>query len=492
MKLQYSIFLIFLFVVNQFQAQEISAKVIDSKTKAPVPFATIKTAENKGVISNDEGSFVVNANLVENGEIEISCMGYESKTFSLAELENKAVVSLDPAINQLETVFLSSNKPNVDSIIARVNRNYKTNYSLENLNYQFFQRQTSFADLEELEIEIDRASEFDKAQIKRSNAELASIADEMINSNSIGFEDYRGNLAIVDKDNSKLNIDKATEIFNSNQNFSIEDVQERAIDITLKYLDTTETYKLKTGWFKIEDSLSLLENRDKKKDTLNTIKTKNIKSNVISDIKDSYLGYESILRTILDQGIYNYQLENATFFNDELIYEISFEPRRSAAKFEGKLYISDASFAVLKLDYKYAKGKRGSKLNLRLVLGVKYIENLHQGSLIFRKSVTDSYVPRYIGSTTGQYVYVSRPLKFIENSEDRNKTSLSFKFEGQINEKYELLFESVTPLDTSAYETMVEPESVTYEKLRKYDADQWTGSETLAPTEELRKFEGGK
>mgnify|MGYP000173919412 CR=1 FL=1 len=39
----------------------------------------------------------------------------------------------------------------------------------------------------------------------------------------------------------------------------MDDIQEKAQKIVLSYLDTTKTYKLKSGMFKIEDSLSLKE-----------------------------------------------------------------------------------------------------------------------------------------------------------------------------------------------------------------------------------------
>ena len=46
--------------------------------------------------------------------------------------------------------------------------------------------------------------------------------------------------------------------------FSIDDVQERAQKLVYKYLDTTTTYKLKSGLFKIEDSMSLKSDENEK------------------------------------------------------------------------------------------------------------------------------------------------------------------------------------------------------------------------------------
>ena len=71
---------------------------------------------------------------------------------------------------------------------------------------------------------------------------------------------------------------------------------------------------------------------------------------------------------ILNTDLYSYQFENTTVFNDDLVYIISYSPRKGKAKYTGKLYITDEDFAVIKLDFKYAKGKRGQKFNLKLLL----------------------------------------------------------------------------------------------------------------------------
>ncbi len=492
MKFNYYIYLFFLFALNQFYAQEITAKIIDSKSQEPVAFATIKTGENKGVISNDEGLFVILKKNVENNNIQISCMGYTTVVVPLETISENTVIKLEPALNQLGTVFLSSSTPNVDAIIAKVNQNYSRNYRSDSLTYRFFKRFTTYGDFENIDLEIDKSSEFSKAQVKNSNEELSAISNEIKNSNSISFDESRGELLKLDSSASKLKIDRATKIFNSREQFSVEAIEAKSIGVVLKYLDTTQTYKLKTGWFTIEDELSLNNKKKEDKKTKDSLTVKGSKSELISILNDDYLDSDSTLKSILDSDIYEYELKNASMYNEELIYEISFSPRRSRAKYEGTIYVSDDSFAVLKMNYGFAKGKRGDKLNLKLILGIKYIENLNEGTMIFSKSSEEFYVPKYLGSTTGSYFYAKRPFKFIENSAAKNKTAMTFKLEGQINLKSELLFEAVEPLDTDTFKNTNELKQVLVESLRKYDAEKWTGSETLAPTEDLRKFEANK
>lgn len=470
------------------QAQEFTATILDSSNNKPIPFVAVQTAKYKGVISNEEGVFVIDLEDVSNNQLTISCLGYNSLTIYINDIiSSKNVILLQPAINELETVYLSNSKPNVDSIISRVKRNLKANYKSDSLSYTFFQRSTSYFDFDELDIDVKKASHFKKRQLAKANKQLSKMANNIKTSNAVVFQDISGHLNAIRKDSTKLEVLKATQIINSKKDFSLEKIQERAYNVILKYLDTTKTFKLKTGLFKIEDSLSLSDNEEKEpKKEFNTI---NLKSSVTSVLSKSQLGKRSMLQKILNTDNYEYSLTNVITNDDDILYLIHFEPKRSKAHFTGNIYVSEDSHAILKLDYKYAKGKRGEKLNLKLVLGIKYIENVNQGTIIYKKSENGFYEPRYIKSESGEYFYLNRPLKFIENSENRNKTSFNIKIEGSTVNREELLFTEVKHIDLDVFKNLQEPKSIPYELLRKYDANKWTGQETIAPSVELKSFE---
>ncbi|RKE95279.1 carboxypeptidase-like regulatory domain-containing protein [Ichthyenterobacterium magnum] len=470
-------------------AQEIVGTIKDHVTNAPIPFVAVQTAEFKGVISNEEGVFVINLKDIDSNTIELTCLGYQSLTLSTNELKNLDYnIQLTPAINELGTVYLSNTKPNVDSIISKVKNKLKTNYKSDSLSYNFFYRETSYIDFDNLNLKVNKASHFKKRQLIEANEKLNRMSNEIMNGNFVYFTDYSGNLKVMNNEQQKLNIEKATKIINSNKNISLDNIQEKAQNIVLRYLDTTKTYKLKTGLFKVEDSMSLA-NDDNKNDNPNELDIKNLRKNTSSTLSKSKLGSSSMLITILNTDNYQYTLKNASFINNEMVYLIEFEPKRSRAHYTGSIYVSEDSYAILKLDYRYAKGKRGDKLNLRLILGVKYIENVSEGTIIYKKNNEDFYEPRYIKIESGEYFYINRPLKFIENSTTRNKTAFNFKIEGQTRHREELLFSNISKLDTSEFNTFKENKTITFETLRKYDAKIWSDKETLAPTTELKTFD---
>jgi len=481
-----TIFLIFCTVL---QSQNITAKLIDSNTKQPIPYANIKTGEFSGVISNEEGYFTI-INSPENATIIISCMGYKNKTLGIRDIQSmNFIISLEESINELQTVYIINKNPNADSIVSRARKRLRFNYENKLYKHKLFSRETAYVDFENLNFDIENASHVKKKNLESANKSLDSLANAIINSKTIHFKDFKAELFVGDSSKTKLVVQKATELLDQKNTLSIEEVQNRAQNVMLKYLDTTLTYKLKTGLFKIEDSLSLKsENEHQKQPEKNEYDNNNLKEQTNQLLRQSQFYDEAMLTELLDDDLYDYSLHNISNFNDELIYVINYKPRRSKSKYTGQLFIADDSYAITKVDFEFADGKRGEKLNLKLIFGVKYVENVRKGTVIYQKDSLSKYHPQYIKNEEGRYFYVSRPLKFIENSPAKNKTSFDFTIEGNIITKQELLLASNTKITSNEFDQLIEAKKVPYHKLNKYDATIWENYETIEPLEEMKKF----
>lgn len=468
------------------QAQLLSGKIIDKNTKEPVPYATVQLSDNSGVISNEEGYFTIDLGNTLAPSLRVSCLGYTQTILSIdAFRKANNIIALEESALQLNEVFVSNKTPNADAIIAKVRAKVLENYGVGPLTHELFYRESAYIDFAHLNLEVQRASHVEKDQIRGANLSLDSLANTIVNSKAVHFTDFKGDLHVKDRENLKLSVDKATRLIDSKRDFSIENVQKKAQDIVLKYLDTTKTYKLKTGLFKIEDSLSL---NDESGDDKNEYTISYLKSDTDEVLKTSQLYDGSFLNRVLDAKYYSYSFLDATFFNDELIYIIQFTPKRAKAKFTGKLYISDDTYAVIKTDYRYGKGKRGQKVNLKLILGVKYIENARTGTIMYKKREDNTYVPHYIKREEGSYFYVNRPFKFIENSEEKNKVAFDLKLEGDARNKEELLFITHSDLSSLAYDAFEEKEKTPYQVLSKYDPTIWQNSKVITPLEEMKSF----
>ncbi|NCO63404.1 MAG: carboxypeptidase-like regulatory domain-containing protein [Flavobacteriales bacterium] len=488
MKLIFTYFLLFLSSVSVF-SQTVTAQLIDKATQKPIPFAAIKTAEFSGVISNEEGFFTLN-DIHDDTQITVLCLGYKNKTISIEDIKNqKFVVALEESLNELSTVFISNKKPNADSIIAKARQHLLDNYENKLYKHSFFSRETAYIDFDRLDFEVEKSSHVKKNQLESTNKSLDSLSKAIVNSYTIHFKDFKGTLFIDDSLKTKLIVQKATELLDQKNNLSIEEVQSRAQGVILKYLDTTLTYKLKTGLFKIEDSLSLKDEASKEKQK-QEYQIKNLKGQTSNLLKRAQFYDNSMLSKLLDADLYEYSFQDISYFNDELIYIIQYKPRRSKSKYVGTIFIVDESFAVTKVDFEFADGKRGEKLNLKLLFGVKYIENMRKGTIIFQKDTLNKYQPQYIKFEEGRYFYVSRPLKFIENSTEKNKTNFEFTIEGSVITKQELLLNQSTKIALDVFDNLTEQKTVPYVKLHEYDASIWKQDQTLEPLTEMKEFKG--
>ncbi len=490
MKTYISIFAIL--IVNFTFGQSLTAKVIDTNNN-PIPFATVQTDENSGVITNEEGFFTINLEDLRSNEITLSCLGFASLTISIDDIKsNNSLIVLEEFIDELGKVFLSTTKPNADDLIQKVNNNLSKNYKNESQTYNFFHRNTAYADFDRFEAKITKASGMKKKQHAGVNKSLDSLTRTIVNSNTVYFQDYLGDLMVENRKEAKLNVHKATSLVDNSKNFSLDNVQTKAQDIILKYLDTTLTYKLKTGIIKVEDSLSLKSNNDDDKGNDDMYDVKNLKGETHGLLHDAQTYDDSFLKKIINPELYKYEFVNVTGFNGELVYIIGFKPRKAKSKYAGKLYIVDETFAVIKLDYDFGKGKRGKKFNLKLLLGIKYVENINKGTIIFQRNVDSTYSPKYINQEEGRYFYVNRPIKFIENSRERNKVGFNFLIEGSAKSKQELFIISKSVLDKNEFTSFKEPEDVPYQKLKQYDPSIWKAYNAIEPLAEMKRFKSSK
>ncbi|MEW4922532.1 carboxypeptidase-like regulatory domain-containing protein [Algibacter sp. 2305UL17-15] len=487
-KMRYNIPLLLLFIALPVLSQNITVKLIDKNTKKPIPYANIKTGAYSGVISNDEGFFSIYAE-DDTKTITISCMGYESKTLRVADIKSlNYSIELKEAINQLSEVFISTKAPNADSIIAKVISKLADNYNYDLNAYSIFKRTTNHVDFKKLEFEIDKASHVKKKELEKANFSLNALVKQIKNSNMVQFSDFKGKLYSLNTDSIKIEVEKATELLDTKNDFSIENIQEKSQKIILSYLDTTKTYKLKTGLFKIEDSLAL-NDEEFKDENKNEHKLSYLNDDTKGLLKRSQFYENSFLNKILNTDWYDYTLETIGYNNEELTYIINFTPRKGKAKYTGKLYIADDTYAVTRIDYNYYKNRHGEKVNLKFILGVKYISNVSEGTVIFQKDSSSTYHPKYIKCTTGSYFYVSRPLKFIENSKNRSKVSFDFKIEGDNRNKQELLITAHNKLTFLDFQAERQKEKIPITILTKYEKSVWDSEAVLEPSLEMKAFE---
>lgn len=483
--MKYFAFCLFMFsMLPTLHGQLINARLLDAETGEPIPFATVVTGADRGTITNEEGYLNLDPSILEAATIRLSCMGYESREVDVATLGSTGIIRLKPAPIELNEVRLGGGIPEADEIIREVRRNLERNYP-QKANYQLFYRESDFMRFDQLDMELEKASDLRRGELDEARENLKAFSDYIRESRAVKFLDFNGQFQ-RQPDTSLLQVDRVTELLDAKKDFSMEKLQQRAQAIILSHLDTTQTYKVKTGMFTVEDSISTKDDFGENH-SADSIAVSSLRGKISDVLSVAGLREGGRLFGFLNGDAYEYDLIKPTYFDGNYVYALGFRPRRRQAKFSGTLYIDATSFAILKADYRYAEGRRGEKVNLKLLLGVKYVENTDRGTVIFRRNQEGTYHPYYINKEYGNYVYLHRNLKFIENSPSKKKVRFDFLLEGGVREKQNLLLRYEPTLNPAGFATE-NPEKIKVQKLQRYQPTIWQDTEVIAPLEEMKRF----
>ena len=484
-------------------AQSLRVKIITSATGEPVPYANISVNATENFVSNGEGYFSLSENNSQDATvILVSYLGFVNQQLTVGQLKNQDLtIKMLPAMYELEDVAISNEKITADQIMATVKANLKTNYQTsEKANKdKIFHRTTQYFDPSKIEVEINKSTGFSKVALDKVNNDIQSYARKLIAHPPVSFTDVLCNYYSVKTKKSdkfvftsKLDVLKATILKNEGQSTSLEDLEKKGKELMLKHLDTTKFYRFKSGLIGSRDTISFSEefNRKLNKDTVNTKQLAQAKSDLNRIMRKGNILTNKNLDFIQNPDWYTYTLEGTTFTNkNEYAYVLTFKPRKSKAKFVGKLYVSDGDYAVLRAEYALEDGERLEGLNLKLLFGIKFSVNISKGTMMYTKSSSDDkYYLQYASTEEGGYFYVNRPLKLIELAKgEKDVLDLDFKMETTTRTKNEYLNISRTPIDAATV-TGFKEKDFKYQTISKYDPKIWQAYNAIEPLQEMKQF----
>lgn len=489
--------------INSF-AQGIVGKVTDGKTGERLPYASVLVNGTETLIANAEGNFSLPEKFSNDSDyFEVLFLGYYNRSMTVVELKKSGyTVKMEAGIYELDEVMITKGMSNADSIMAAVNKNLVKNYTSAGspAKSMIFYRESELFKPSKLKVEISQSKEFTKEQLKGENAQLKNFADNMMAYPVQEFTDmlcnyYTSAKTIGGKTVSypKLNVVKAIKLKDKSKATSIDEIEKVAGGIIFKHLDSTKYYRIKSGIFGSRDTIPLRKDKKQKAKEARLTAIDLAKSEIMNFRLRNYLPSATAYDFVNKPGMYEYTFEGATHYEgDEFVYVIKFKPRKRKAKYTGTLYISESDYAVVKAEYTLDKGKTMGGVNLKFLLGVKQSENVSRGTVIFKKNTTGSgYYLYYAASESGQYVYVNRPLRFIELA-DENKDVVEFEIKAEINilDKNEYLNLSQSAISDAEYENVKE-EKFNYLEMARYDSGVWKEFTTIEPLQEMRQFKSG-
>lgn len=503
--MRYHYFLFFPLIFASFYSysqESIQGKIIDSTSQKPIPFATISINNTSGVISNDDGDFLIylNKKLLETDSLFIRCLGYESKGFLIKSFQKK-VVFLNAKTIELDEVLLTNKNYSAEEIIVKVKENLQTNYEMKPTESRLFYRTSNATNMLKNDVFIKESTipeinqKFIDSLLKalpKYNQEHTEILADLYSKKTANYE-------------AKLDIIKAAYLFDENTELDFEVYEDKIQTILRKHVKRDSYFKIKSGilgtkqaidssFFDTEkkekpnETEAFLEEKKKQEQERKNNFLKYSKSTISKLEKNSFTNKDSDLNFLEKENRYHFTLEDYTFLNDDFVYKISFYPKRSE-DYNGVLYINTTNFAIVRMDYQNTKDLK--RFNL---FGVSYKEYLKKGTLIYNKNSNNTYTLKFAEEETANNFGFKRPLTLIEKNKNtkgrrkQNEVTANLHFILANTSKKELVVFESEQISESAYSNYEEKPKVKPTKLSKYDPDFWKGYNIIEPNQAIRDF----
>ena len=497
-------FFLFLSFSTTLFSQQLSARVLDSISKQPIPYATV-FLNGKGMITNEEGkfNFLFDEAVTPSDSLFISCIGYETTGKPLKQFTT-ATILLTPKAIELREVIVSNKNYTADEIMELVEDNLEKNYANTYTKKRLFFRNSSFNRMVKTNYTIK------KSTIEAFNQQfLDSVISTVPKSNSYYTEilaDLYGN---YEEDRQKLDLIKASELYDKSKELDFEKLEEKFNDILKKNVRTDSYFKIKSGLIGTKiDADELFETDVDSTDVAAVNKELEDQKKREEDRKKNFAQYrkerlaEILMKLPINEDThldflqktrkYNYTLKEFTYLGNDAVYVIDFASKGSA-DYSGTLYINSDDFAVLRMDFENIKPLK--KFNL---LGISANAYLSKGKIIFFKNDSQQYSLRYFESEKGTRVGIKRPLKIIEKNKvvkGRNKQNeLSGKIDFVFTdvEKNEVIVFDSEEINAASFESFTENNSVLPTYMPQYDPEFWKGYTIIEPNTAIREFTSEK
>ena len=489
----------FLFFSVLGHTQTLTSVIVDSATQKPIPYVTVQL-KNKGVITNEEGrfSFQLNEAVQPTDTLSISCIGYASIKRPLNQFSEKIIVLAAKAI-ELNPVIVTNKNYTPEEIIELVEENITKNYNLGFAKKRVFLRETYNSEILKANYKLK------KSTIEAFNKEFIDNLIRQVPKNNTVYNEALGDLyGGGDSDEQKLDLIKASELYDKSMELDFEVLEEKCNKIITENVKTDSYFKIKSGLFgtKVDGELfdeevdstdvaalnKKLEEEKKNKEERKKFFAK-YKRQTLGNLYENLPVFEDTDYNVLFKpGRYELALEDFTYLGDAAVYVLSFTPKRSE-EFKGKLFINSDDFALIRMDFENVKPLRDFSL-----LGVSLKEYLAKGRIIFTKGDNQKYNLSYYDISKGIRAGFKRPLKIIELNKvvkGRNKQNeLSMKVDaafGNLN-RYELVVFDETPINSSQYESFKENNTVLPKYMPNYDPEFWKGHNIIEPNQAIKEF----
>lgn len=480
------IFLIFAILGGSISAQKtavIKGLILDSKSKEPMPYANIIIL-NKGYgsICNEKGIFSLDvSDMDQTDTLRIQFVGYEPLKLILTQVDSMGTYYLEEKIINLAQAFVYGNPPSPKKIIKRFIENKNDNYKARNYKMQCFIRFRNLSDINEI------IPDFKKSNIEEIDGQILSKAASLVPRHQTSYTDFFGDIYKIasNKDTLKINPIRTVRL----KHEEISELQNigKIFDKLFENTSEDEYWKVKSGV--LGQKLTIENNQEQDSidnDKHNTEQFSrnfnfHLKYTSIEDIKEWEFLYET--------EKYTYELLGGTRVNGEDVFIIEFEPKRRG-DFQGRIYISTETYALIRADYNYGQDKYGKNFNL---FGLSYQESEYTASILFEKS-QDIYRMKYFSKNTAVNMSFDRNISLIKKRKrfliDKKLKELKLKLNFQVSNEtlIEFLVLNDEKINLKDWEGFSQEKYMDIIHTDHFSDELWKGYPVIEPTQRMRDY----
>jgi len=459
----------------------ILGEVLDDINKEPLPFTNIYfVGKNVGTITNAEGKFSINiSGCTAKDTIIFSFLGYNLVKRTVKELLVFSTVYLKENSIELNTITVRSEKLEAREIIRKIKENYRKNYPEYNFSRKVYYHN-------------DIKTVFNKARLELLKSNMAVINKEFFENVNKSFPetthaywDLLCNLYKYGSD-SKLSPIGAISLMDQ---WDIEGSKEVEKALNEHSNDPDVYWKIRTGIIGTKIDQDSIDNQVKADSLVFKMKTEIERDNIDRLLEDNANPADAKWEFIRRPSRYDYKIEGGVSLNNEYAYKIIFTPKKKGL-YQGELYVSTESFAILKLTYALSPERSGRSFKL---FGISYKETGCSATIIYDRD-DKGYFPRYVhkkkinefGINRNVVLKQKRKRFGFDKTLKEIKSSLIFDLENTEVEEYLLMSHSESTIQQ--FQSIKEVPYINYRKLKNYDLDAWGDYSIIKPTEEILKY----
>ncbi len=474
-------------VQNSLTNGELRGSVFDAKTKEPLQYATLYILQkHTGTVTNEKGGFLVSlSGLDKKDTVQFSYIGYKTMKRTIGTLEKFPAVYLTEEVFHLNEMVVFGRAPDPVSIVKNVVKNKEANYGKNPAVWRTFVRVRNTDDIHRLVIS------YKKGNIPELDQSMIAEAEKKIPQHTISYTDFLGNLYLPANKDDTLKIDPIRSVALKEKNGDEMKQLENIFRNLFTGTGQKEYWKMKSGIFGGKLELEKEDTLPAAKDTLDGNK---VKTEYFDRMLNYYLKYPTLndkkkWEFLYNTGRYKYTLAGGIRVNGEEVYVIDFVPDNSG-KYEGRLYISSGSYALIRADYRYAPQKTGTDFHL---LGVGYTENEFKGSVYFEKK-KGHYVLKYFSEKEGVDVTFDRSLALLKKRKrflfDKTLKEIKVGVDMEIRSEtsIELLVLDRRPLTPEQFTGFKQKKEMNILYVDQFNDKLWKGFSIIEPTRQMREY----